>query len=115
MNKIFTTLFFLFIINISAHEFNPAHLVIEESDSTNFTYKATWLYPIKNIGKRAELIFSDSCQLDTLSPYPQGKYLVEKITLNCNSSIKGQIIEVKYLSVLTDALVTINFEDNYNV
>ncbi|MBL6902665.1 MAG: HupE/UreJ family protein [SAR86 cluster bacterium] len=112
MNKIFTTLFFLFIINISAHEFNPAHLVIEESDSTNFIYKATWLYPIKNIGKRAELIFSDSCQLDALSPYPQGKYLVEKITLNCNSSIKGQIIEVKYLSVLTDALVTINFEDN---
>ena len=112
MNKIFATLFFLFIFNISAHEFNPAHLVIEESDSTNFTYKATWLYPIKNIGKRAELKFSDSCQLDALSPYPQGKYLVEKITLNCNSSIKGQIIEVKHLSVLTDALVTINFEDN---
>jgi hypothetical protein len=112
MIKILSSLLFLFIINISAHEFNPAHLVIEESDSTNFTYKATWLYPIKNIGKRAELKFSDSCQLDALSPYPQGKYLVEKITLNCNSSIKGQIIEVKHLSVLTDALVTINFEDN---
>jgi hypothetical protein len=112
MIKILFSLLFLFIINISAHEFNPAHLVIEETDSTNFTYKATWLYPIKNIGKRAELKFSDSCQLDALSPYPQGKYLVEKITLNCNSSIKGQIIEVKHLSVLTDALVTINFEDN---
>jgi hypothetical protein len=112
MIKILSSLLFLFIINISAHEFNPAHLVIEETDSTNFTYKATWLYPIKNIGKRAELKFSDSCQLDALSPYPQGKYLVEKITLNCNSSIKGQFIEVKHLSVLTDALVTINFEDN---
>jgi hypothetical protein len=112
MIKILSSLLFLFIINISAHEFNPAHLVIEETDSTNFTYKATWLYPIKNIGKRAELKFSDSCQLDALSPYPQGKYLVEKITLNCNSSIKGQIIEVKHLSILTDALVTINFEDN---
>lgn len=112
MIKILSSLLFLFIINISAHEFNPAHLVIEETDSTNFTYKATWLYPIKNIGKRAEIKFSDSCQLDALSPYPQGKYLVEKITLNCNSSIKGQIIEVKHLSVLTDALVTINFEDN---
>jgi len=112
MIKILSSLLFLFIINISAHEFNPANLVIEETDSTNFTYKATWLYPIKNIGKRAELKFSDSCQLDALSPYPQGKYLVEKITLNCNSSIKGQIIEVKHLSVLTDALVTINFEDN---
>ena len=112
MLKILSSLLFLFIINISAHEFNPAHLVIEETDSTNFTYKATWLYPIKNIGKRAELIFSESCQLKTLSPYPQGKYLVEKITLNCNSSIKGQIIEVKNLSVLTDALVTINFKNN---
>lgn len=112
MIKFLSSLLFLFIINISAHEFNPAHLVIEETDSTNFTYKATWLYPIKNIGKRAEIKFSDSCQLDALSPYPQGKYLVEKITLNCNSSIKGQIIEVKHLSVLTDALVTINFEDN---
>jgi len=112
MLKILSSLLFLFIINISAHEFNPAHLVIDETDSTNFTYKATWLYPIKNIGKRAELIFSESCQLKTLSPYPQGKYLVEKITLNCNSSIKGQIIEVKNLSVLTDALVSINFKNN---
>ena len=112
MNKILSVLFFIFTINISAHEFNPAHLVVEESDSTNFIYEATWLYPIKNIGKRAELIFSDSCQLQPLSPYPQGKYLVEKITLNCNSSIKGQTIEVIHLSVLTDALVTINFKNN---
>ena len=101
MTKILSLIFFIFTINISAHEFNPAHLVIEETDSTNFIYKATWLYPIKNIGKRAELIFSDSCQLEPLSPYPQGKYLVEKITLNCNSSIKGQTIEAVSYTHLT--------------
>lgn len=107
-------IFFILItvLPLESHEFNPAHLVINQSDVNDYNYEAAWMYPLKNIGKRAELIFSNECKRDSATPYPQGKYIVEKITLICESSLKGQIIEVKNLSVLTDALVTINFNDN---
>jgi hypothetical protein len=107
-------IFFILItvLPLDSHEFNPAHLVINQSDVSDYNYEAAWMYPLKNIGKRAELIFSNECKRDSATPYPQGKYIVEKITLICESSLKGQIIEVKNLSVLTDALVTINFNDN---
>ena len=64
------------------------------------------MYPIKNIGPRAEIIFPEECLSEVQSPYQQGKYLVEKIDLICIESLKGQTIEVTNLSVLTDALVT---------
>ncbi|MDG1061843.1 MAG: HupE/UreJ protein, partial [SAR86 cluster bacterium] len=65
------------------------------------------MYPIKNIGARAEVFFPDSCERKSQLPSQKGKYLVEKISLNCENSLKGQIISVNNLSVLTDALVTI--------
>ena len=95
---------------LSAHEFNPAHLVIDEIAANE--YQINWMYPIKNIGPRAEIIFPETCSSETQSPYQQGKYLVEKIDLICNESLKGQEIEVTNLSVLTDALVT--FTDHKN-
>jgi len=95
---------------LSAHEFNPAHLVIDEV--TENEYQISWMYPIKNIGPRAEIIFPETCSSEAQSPYKQGKYLVEKIDLICNKSLKGQTIEVTNLSVLTDALVT--FTDHNN-
>ena len=107
MSKILLSILILFTIQNNAHEFNPAHLVIEESNSANYKYEATWLYPLKNIGKRAELIFPDICKIDALSPYPQGKYLVEKLTLNCTTTLKDQTIKVEYLSVLTLSLIHI--------
>jgi hypothetical protein len=67
----------------------------------------SWMYPIKNIGARAEVFFPESCERKGQLPSQKGKYLVEKILLNCESSLKGQIISVNNLSVLTDALVTI--------
>ena len=95
---------------LSAHEFNPAHLVIDEIAENE--YKISWMYPIKNIGPRAEIVFPETCLSEAQSPYQQGKYLVEKIDLICNESLKGQTIEVTNLSVLTDALVT--FTDHKN-
>jgi len=95
---------------LSAHEFNPAHLVIDEIAENE--YKISWMYPIKNIGPRAEIVFPEMCLREVQSPYQQGKYLVEKIDLICNESLKGQEIEVTNLSVLTDALVT--FTDHNN-
>ena len=95
---------------LSAHEFNPAHLVVDEVAENE--YQINWMYPIKNIGQRAEIIFPQECSSEAQSPYQQGKYLVEKIDLICSKSLKGQTIEVTNLSVLTDALVTITDRNN---
>ena len=95
---------------LSAHEFNPAHLVVDEVAENE--YQINWMYPIKNIGQRAEIIFPEACSSEVQSPYQQGKYLVEKIDLICSKSLKGQTIEVTNLSVLTDALVTITDRNN---
>ena len=106
--------FFLLIssFNLISHEFNPAHLIIDQSDDFKNTYDATWMYPVKNIGKRADVIFPDMCNLKGSDPFVQGKYIIEKITLECNETIKGKFIEIINLSVLTDALVTINFKED---
>ena len=100
----------IFFPVLSAHEFNPAHLVVDEV--TENEYQINWMYPIKNIGQRAEIIFPEACSSEAQSPYQQGKYLVEKIDLICSKSLKGQTIEVTNLSVLTDALVTITDLNN---
>jgi len=106
--------FFLLILsfNLMSHEFNPAHLIIDQSNDFQNTYVATWMYPVKNIGKRADVIFPDICNLKSSNPFVQGKYIIEKITLECNETIKGKFIEIINLSVLTDALVTINFKED---
>ena len=106
------SLLFIIIFSpfLSAHEFNPAHLVIDEIADNE--YQINWMYPIKNIGPRAEIIFPETCSGETQSLYQQGKYLVEKIDLICIESLKGQTIEVKNLSVLTDALVTFTDRNN---
>jgi len=105
------SLYILFTLNIQSHEFNPAHLVINEIDAESNSYNALWMYPKKNIGKRGEISFPVNCISDRSNPYIQGKYIVEKIDLVCKSSLKGQSIEAINLSVLTDALITINFKN----
>ena len=93
--------FFILIFcssSLFSHEFNPAHLVVNESEEN--IYEVKWMYPSKNIGSRGEVFFPTNCARESGVPLQQGKYLVEKITLNCNSSIKGQIIEVKNLTRL---------------
>ena len=112
MRKIFFVLFFFSIFEINSHEFNPAHLVIDEVDNQNYIYEAIWMYPYKNIGSRGEVIFPNECKTVSNDLYYQGRYLNENITIDCNNSLKGQSIEVINLSVLTDALITINFNDD---
>ena len=70
------------------------------------------MYPFKNIGKRGEIIFPDECKTESSDLYYQGKYINEKIYLDCSKSLKGLNIEVINLSVLTDALITVNFADD---
>ena len=97
---------------MKSHEFNPAHLVVDQLESKKFIYEANWMYPFKNIGKRGEVIFPKECRTKSSDLYYQGKYIKEKILLDCSKSLKGSSIEVINLSVLTDALITINFSND---
>ena len=112
IKKLYLILFLFTITHVNAHEFNPAHLVINELDDELNTYEATWMYPYKNIGTRGEVIFPDFCSVESKDLYYQGKYINEELDLTCSSTIKGSLIEITKLSVLTDALVTINFYDD---
>ena len=112
MNKVFFLLVSIFAIDAYSHEFNPAHLVINQSYQDQNTYQASWMYPVKNIGKRAEIILPSFCTTVSKEPFIKNKYIVEQITINCLQAINGSAIRIKDLSVLTDALVTINFIDS---
>ena len=112
IKKLNLVLFLFAITHVSAHEFNPAHLVINELNDELNTYEATWMYPYKNIGTRGEVIFPDFCSVESKDLYYQGKYINEELDLTCSSTIKGSLIEITKLSVLTDALVTINFSND---
>ena len=111
MNKVFFLLVSIFAIDAYSHEFNPAHLVINQSYQDQNTYQASWMYPVKNIGKRAEITLPSFCTTVSKEPFIKNKYIVEQITINCSQAINGSSIQIKDLSVLTDALVTINFID----
>ena len=112
MKKIFFIFFLLSISQINSHEFNPAHLVINEIDQDKNIYDATWMYPYKNIGRRGEVVFPNNCIAVSKDLFYQGKYLTEKISLTCSKSLKGSFLEIVNLSVLTDALITVNFSDD---
>ena len=112
IKKLYLVLFLFAITHVSAHEFNPAHLVINELNDELNTYEATWMYPYKNIGTRGEVIFPVFCSVESKDLYYQGKYINEELDLTCSSTIKGSLIEITKLSVLTDALVTINFSND---
>ena len=112
IKKLYLVLFLFAITHVSAHEFNPAHLVINELNDELNTYEAIWMYPYKNIGTRGEVIFPDFCSVESKDLYYQGKYINEELDLTCSSTIKGSFIEITKLSVLTDALVTINFSND---
>ena len=112
MKKLFFIFFLLSISQINSHEFNPAHLVINEIDKEKNVYDATWMYPYKNIGRRGEVVFPNNCIAVSKDLFYQGKYLTEKISLSCSKSLKGSSLEIVNLSVLTDALITVNFFDD---
>jgi len=107
MNKFYFCLILLFLSSaISAHEFNPAHLVINEKE--DFKYDVTWMYPIRNLGP-VSLSLPKDCESNSIEAFQESKYLTEKISMQCANSIKGKSIFINGLSILNDALVTIKF------
>ena len=109
MNKLIVSLIFIFSSNFFSHEFNPAHLLINETEELE--YEALWMTPIKNLGTSPELSFPKICEIEKELPFRQGQYLSEKILLKCGESLRGKAIQVSGLSILNDALVTINHFD----
>ena len=109
MNKVILGLICAVLVSpVFSHEFSPAHLIIEED--ADFEYEVTWMYPIRNLGP-VNLTLPNDCQSNSLETFQESKYLSEKISLQCNDSIKGKDIFIKGLSILNDALVTIKFLD----
>ncbi len=109
MNKVLLGLICVVLVSpVFSHEFSPAHLIIEEDE--DFEYEVTWMYPIRNLGP-VNLTLPKDCQSNSLETFQESKYLSEKISLQCNDSIKGKDIFIKGLSILNDALVTIKFLD----
>ena len=112
MKKIGLFFLLIFAFHVYSHEFNTALLNLKQSLVDNSTYTGQWMYPVKNIGKRATVVFPEMCSVSSGDLYIQGKYIVEDISLSCQGSLKGSSIEIVNLSVLTDALVTINFSED---
>ena len=107
MNKFYFCLILLFLSSaINAHEFNPAHLVINEKE--DFKYDVTWMYPIRNLGP-VSLSLPKDCESNSIEAFQESKYLTEKISMQCANPIKGKSIFINGLSILNDALVTIKF------
>ena len=67
MKKLFFSFFLIITFDIQSHEFNPAHLVIDEINNIDYIYEATWMYPFKNIGNRAKVNFPKVCDVVSLS------------------------------------------------
>ena len=107
MNKFYFCLILLFSFSsINAHEFNPAHLVINEKE--DFKYDVTWMYPIRNLGP-VSLSLPKDCESNSIEAFQESKYLTEKISMQCANPIKGKSIFINGLSILNDALVTVKF------
>ena len=109
MNKFYFYLIFLSLsLPINSHEFNPAHLVINEKE--DFKYEITWMYPIRNLGP-VSLTLPEDCESNSIEAFQESKYLTEKISMQCTNPIKGKSVFINGLSILNDALVTIKFLD----
>ena len=103
------TILFLFFGNTFCHEMNPARLLLEEQEDG--TYTGNWMFPSNAVGLPAEVSFTGCNEGKRNLPRIEGKYLVSQLSINCEDSIKGKEINLKGLSRITDALISINFKD----
>ena len=108
MKKIILSLMFFMQMDVYSHEFNPAHLAINEILMLIIIMKLHGCILLR-IFRQAEINFPDECAVEYGDLYYQGDYINEKINLDCSNSLKGLKLEIINQSVLTDALITINF------
>ena len=106
----FLLISFLFSCNyLLTHELNPARLYLEETETDVF--KVLWKYPTNSI-QEGGLVFPESCtEYDKGLRKLEGKYLVDKSFIDCDTGLKGKSIQIKGLSRMIDALISIDYLD----
>ena len=109
MKKIY--FFFLFILSFysNGHEFNPAHLILNEESS--FSYSVKLFYPQQYKYNSPEVLYPSDCITSKVSKSSNIKNIIESYELVCSEEIKGKNIRFENLDFLTDALLSINFID----
>ena len=109
MKKIY--FFFLFILSFYSygHEFNPAHLILNEKSS--FSYSVKLFYPQQYKYNSPEVLYPSNCSTSKVSKSSNIKNIIESYELVCSEEIKGKNIRFENLDFLTDALLSINFID----
>ena len=109
MKKIY--FFFLFILSFysNGHEFNPAHLILNEGSS--FSYSVKLFYPQQYKYNSPEVLYPSNCITSKVSKSSNIKNIIESYELVCSEEIKGKNIRFENLDFLTDALLSINFID----
>ena len=109
MKKIY--FFFLFILSFysNGHEFNPAHLILNEESS--FSYSVKLFYPQQYKYNSPEVLYPSNCSTSKVSKSSNIKNIIESYELVCAEEIKGKNIRFENLDFLTDALLSINFID----
>ena len=109
MKKIY--FFFLFILSFysNGHEFNPAHLILNEESS--FSYSVKLFYPQQYKYNSPEVLYPSNCSTSKVSKSSNIKNIIESYELVCSEEIKGKNIRFENLDFLTDALLSVNFID----
>ena len=109
MKKIY--FFFLFILSFysNGHEFNPAHLILNEEST--FSYSVKLFYPQQYKYNSPEVLYPSDCSTSKVSKSSNIKNIIESYKLVCSEEIKGKNIRFENLDFLTDALLSINFID----
>ena len=109
MKKIYFYFLLIFSFYNHTHEFNPAHLIInEESD---FSYSVKLFYPQQYKYNSPKIFYPSNCNSSKVSKSSNIKNIIESYKLVCAEDIKGKDIRFENLDFLTDALLSINFID----
>lgn len=107
--KLLFIISFFLVNSLHSHELNPSRLYIEEIDTN--TYKVIWKYPTNSV-QEGGVVFPESCvEYDKDLRKLEGKYLVDNFFIDCQSSLKGKTIQIKGLSRMIDALISIDYLD----
>ena len=109
MKKIYFFFLLVFSFYSNGHEFNPAHLILNEESS--FSYSVKLFYPKQYKYNSPEVLFPSNCSTSKVSKSSKIKNIVESYELVCSEEIKGKNIRFENLDFLTDALLSINFID----
>ena len=109
MKKIYFFFLFIFSFYSNGHEFNPAHLILNEESS--FSYSVKLFYPRQYKYNSPKVLYPSNCSTSKVSKSSNIKNIIESYELVCSEEIKGKNIRFENLDFLTDALLSINFID----